>query len=146
MKNLIKLTFLFLLCTGLASAEAWLTSWDQAVAESKKTGRPILMDFTGSDWCVYCQKLKKEVFSTPEFEAWAAKNVILLEVDFPQKTRQPKTLEQQNERLKAKYNKEDMYPTIVVVNAAGVEQARSKYAKGGPTPWIDDLDKQLKKK
>ncbi len=56
---------LSLLLGATARAEGdWLTSWDEAAKQSKKSGKPILIDFTGSDWCGWCIKLKKEVFDT----------------------------------------------------------------------------------
>lgn len=145
MKKLLKLTCLLLLSTGLASAETWLTSWDQAVAQSKKTGHPILMDFTGSDWCIWCQRLKKEVFTTPEFKAWAEKNVVLLELDFPQSTPQADSLKKQNAQLAEKYNIEG-YPTVLIVDATGKVKAQTGYEKGGPSAWIDKAEKLLKDK
>ena len=145
MNKLLKLTSLLLLCTGLASAETWLTSWDQAVAQSKKTGHPILMDFTGSDWCIWCQKLKKEVFSTPEFQAWADKNVILLELDYPRSVPQSEAVKKQNAELAQKYNIEG-YPTILIVDATGKVKAQTGYEKGGPAAWISSTEKLMKNK
>ena len=145
MKSFLRLTCLLLLCSGLASAESWLTSWDQAAAASKKSGKPILMDFTGSDWCIWCQKLKQEVFSTPEFEACAAKNVVLLELDYPQSTPQPEAVKKQNAGLAKKYNIEG-YPTVLFVDAAGKVLGQSGYEKGGPVSWTSNAEKLMKKK
>src|SRR5690606_2500467 len=60
----------------------WLVNIDEAYEISQKTGKPILANFTGSDWCGWCKKLTATVFSKPEFNEWAEKNVILLELDF----------------------------------------------------------------
>lgn len=145
MKNLLRATCLLLLCSGLASAESWLTSWDQAAAESKKSGKPILMDFTGSDWCIWCQRLKQEVFATPEFTAWANKHVVLLELDYPQKTPQPEAVKKQNAALAEKYNIEG-YPTVLFVTADGKVLGKSGYQKGGPAAWTGSADKLIQKK
>ena len=67
------------------AGDDWTTDYEDALKESAKTGKPILANFTGSDWCGYCIKLDKEVFSTDTFEDWAEENVILLEVDFPRR-------------------------------------------------------------
>ena len=102
--------------TASAPAESgWLVSWDKAVEQSKKTGKPILADFTGSDWCGWCIKLKKEVFSTPEFTEWAGKNVILLELDFPRKTKQDDAIKKQNKDLMTKY-KIKGFPTVLILD------------------------------
>lgn len=144
MKTFLRLTCALLLCSGIASAETWLTSWDQAAKESKRTGHPILMDFTGSDWCVWCQKLKKEVFNTPEFTAWASKNVVLLELDYPHSTAQPEAVKKQNAELAQKYSIEG-YPTVLFVDAAGKVKGQTGYEAGGPKAWIASAEKLMKK-
>jgi thiol:disulfide interchange protein len=63
---------------GAAAKALWYEKLDDAVAASAKSGKPILADFTGSDWCHWCKLLKAEVFDTPEFATWAAKTVVLL--------------------------------------------------------------------
>jgi protein disulfide-isomerase len=123
---------------------AWLTSWDEAVKESKKTGKPILMDFTGSDWCGWCIKLKKEVFDQPEFAAWAKKKVVLLEVDFPNNKPQSAAVKKQNEELQTRYQI-DGYPTILFVDASGKVLGKYGYDEGGPAKWTANADKMLKK-
>jgi len=103
------------------------------------------MDFTGSDWCIWCQKLKKEVFTTPEFEAWAAKNVVLLELDYPRSTPQPEAVKKQNTELAEKYGIEG-YPTVLFVDASGKVLGKSGYKKGGPTTWTSSADELIHKK
>jgi thiol:disulfide interchange protein len=68
---------------GSAVAGGWTTNYRAALAEAGKTGKVVMLDFTGSDWCIWCTRLKDEVFDTAEFKAWADKNVILVELDFP---------------------------------------------------------------
>ena len=58
----------------------WNTDIVKATAESKKSKKPILLFFTGSDWCGWCIKLQKEVFTTDTFKKWAKENVVLLEL------------------------------------------------------------------
>lgn len=122
----------------------WYTSWDQAAAESKKTGKPILMDFTGSDWCGWCIKLKKEVFDTAEFRNWASQKVVLLEIDFPQKKKLDKTTKAQNERLAKKYDVQG-FPTIVFADHTGKAISRYGYDRGGPVNWTRKAEAGWKK-
>lgn len=136
-------------CAALAfggsslAAEGWLTSHADAVAKSKETKKPILADFTGSDWCGWCIKLKKEVFDTKEFQAWAKDNVILLELDFPRKTELPADLKEQNERLRDQYQIKG-YPTILFLDAEGKVLGKSGYVEGGPSKWIDSVKSIVK--
>lgn len=71
-----------------AEGVKWFTDLPAAVAEATKSKKPLLVDFTGSDWCGWCIKLKKEVFDTAEFKTWAADKVVLVEIDFPRKKAQ----------------------------------------------------------
>ena len=127
---------------GAAEEAAWLTDPVAAGAAASKANRPILADFTGSDWCGWCVRLKKEVFDTPEFKAWAAKNVVLLEVDFPRKKAQKPADKARNQALAEKYGIEG-YPTIVLMDAAGKELGRLGYKRGGPEAWIAAAEKAL---
>ena len=77
-KILVLVAFVLSAITVSAQDGKWLDSFDEAIKESKKTGKPILANFTGSDWCGWCIRLDKEVFSKSEFKEWADKNVVLL--------------------------------------------------------------------
>ena len=112
----------------------WLTSWDEAAKQSKATGKPILMDFTGSDWCGWCIKLKEEVFDTEYFKTWAAKKVVLLEVDFPRKTELPAKQQAQNDKLAEKFAVQG-FPTIIFADHQGKQLSQFGYDEGGPKAW-----------
>ena len=109
-----------------AAAPKWFTSLSQAQAEAQKSGKPILADFTGSDWCPWCIKLRKEVFETKQFKVWAAKNVVLLEVDFPRNKPQDDATKKANSDLAAKYKIEG-FPTVVFLTADGKVLGTSGY-------------------
>lgn len=119
----------------------WLDKLDAAQKESKSTGKPILVDFTGSDWCIWCKRLKAEVFDTAEFKSWASNRVVLLEVDFP-RAPQPDQVKKANAALMKQYAVRG-FPTIVFTDAAGKELGRSGYMRGGPGNWIAAADKML---
>ena len=124
-------------------AEAtWLTDWKAATKLSKETGRPLLVDFTGSDWCGWCIKLHEEVFDTAAFAKWAKENVILVELDFPKKKTQSDELKAQNKELIEKYGVRG-FPTILLLDHAGQRLGESGYKPGGPKTWIADAQKQL---
>jgi protein disulfide-isomerase len=112
-----------------------------AQAQAKKSNRIILANFTGSDWCPYCMKLKAEVFDTQAFAKWAAANVILLEVDFPNKG-QAGSLKKQNEELKKTYSIAG-YPTVLFLDADGKKVGEAGYTGAKAEDWIKAADEIL---
>ena len=119
----ISTLFLFLMVTAFAVAqseykagnEGWLVDLEKAYEISQKTGKPIMANFTGSDWCGWCKRLTANVFSQPEFKKWADKNVVLLELDFPRRKEVPNEIRQQNYSLQQAFQVRG-YPTVWVFN------------------------------
>jgi protein disulfide-isomerase len=128
-----------------AGAAEWLTDLPKAQAKAKAEKKLVMLDFTGSDWCGWCIKLHKEVFSKPEFEEYANKNLVLVEVDFPRAKQQTEELKQANQKLQQKYGIEG-YPTLILLNGEGTKVAQSGYVQGGAKAFIADLEKKLKGK
>ena len=124
-------------------------SWDEqmssALARARKLRRPILVNFTGSDWCGWCIRLDKEVFSTPAFKEYAAKNLVLLKIDFPRNKWQTPAERKANMDLARKYGVQG-YPTILLLNSKGDVIARTGYRRGGAAAYIRHLQKLLKAK
>ena len=102
----------------------------------------MLLDFTGSDWCIWCLKLNKEVFDKSDFKDYARKNLILVEVDFPRNKRQSRSLENQNADLASKYGIRG-YPTIVILAPDGTLVAKTGYKRGGAEKYIAHLEKLI---
>jgi len=124
-----------------AAESVWLTDLPKAQAQAKAENKIVLMDFTGSDWCGWCIKFKKEVLDTAEFQAYAAKNVVLVELDYPNKKVQSEDLKKANATLKTQYDVHG-YPTLLVLNKDGKEIGRQVgYSKGGPQAFIAKLEK-----
>ena len=123
-----------------AAEPAWLTDLPKALATAKAEHKMVLMDFTGSDWCGWCIKFDKEVLSTDKFKDYAAKNLILVKVDFPRSVPQSDQLKSANKALGEKYGV-DGYPTFVVLSEAGKEIGRQVgYEAGGPDAFIEKLN------
>ena len=123
-----------------AAESTWLTDLPKAEAQAKAENKIILMDFTGSDWCGWCIKFKKEVLDTKEFQEYAAKNVVLVELDYPNKKAQSADLKKANADLKKQY-KVNGFPTLVVLDKDGKEIGRQVgYSKGGPEAFIAKLE------
>ena len=124
--------------------QGWLTSWDKALLAAKNSNRPVLINFTGSDWCGWCMKLKAEVFNTPTFKSWADKNVILMEVDSPRGFELPEATKAQNDKLKQQFRVSG-FPTIVFTDSQGNPVGSYGYDEGGPDNWIKNAESKLKR-
>ena len=128
-----------------ASEGEWLTDLPKALDRAKAEKKMVVLDFTGSDWCGWCIKFNKDVLSTSEFKDYAAKNLVLVEVDFPNRKKLDAQLVKTNAALKEKY-KIDGFPTFVVLNAQSREVGRQVgYAEGGPKAFIAKLEAFKKK-
>jgi thioredoxin-related protein len=121
----------------------WETDMEVAKKRAKDEKKDILADFTGSDWCGWCIKLKKEVFDQPEFQEYAKKHLIMLELDFPHNKQLPAKEKEQNQKLAEEYKIEG-YPTILLINSKGKEVARTGYQEGGPAKYVEHLKGLLK--
>ena len=127
--------------TSVALAAAgWNDNYEKALAQAKTEKKMVLLDFTGSDWCGWCIKLGKEVFSKPEFQAYAKDKLVLVEVDFPRKKEQTAIIKEQNQKLQKEFAIEG-YPTIIVLNAEGKKVGQLGYMPGGPSAFLAELDK-----
>lgn len=115
-----------------------LTDFKLAQEIARETKRPILLIFSGSDWCGWCVRLDKEVFSTAAFKNWAEKNLVCVLLDFPRRKPQSAELKKQNRALQAKYGVRG-FPTVYLVKADGSVIGRTGYVKGGPQKYILNL-------
>ena len=141
MKKLLmgSMAALALLQAGAAELN-WLTDLPKAQAQAKSENKLVMIDFTGSDWCPWCIKLNKEVFSTPDFAAYADTNLVLVEIDFPRQKQQTPDLKKANQQLEKQY-KIQGYPTVIVLNSQGKKVGELGYQAGGPKPFIAELEK-----
>ncbi|HIL24214.1 MAG TPA: redoxin domain-containing protein, partial [Verrucomicrobia bacterium] len=121
MKKAIVLTTLFALSLSLTASEGWLTNIEKAKELAKKEGKTVLVEFTGSDWCPPCKALKKNVFDSKEFKAYAKKNLVLVELDFPRDKSKVTKDQAEYNREQAKAFAVRGYPTIILMDANGKE-------------------------
>lgn len=112
------LSLILAVSTALAFAgsepEGWQVNFKDAVKVAREKNKKILINFTGSDWCPWCKKLKKEVFDQPAFIQFAKDHLVLAEVDFPRSKPQSPTIKKQNEDLQKKYGVEG-FPTLILL-------------------------------
>lgn len=126
------------------SPVTWLTSLDEAKAQAAARKVPILVDFSGSDWCGWCIRLEKEVFSKAAFKDYAKDNLVLLLVDFPRRSDQSDEVKRANQALAERFRVEG-FPTILLLDAEGKELARTGYQEGGADGYIAHLKSLLNK-
>lgn len=124
---------------------AWLTNLDEAKKIAAKENKSILIDFTGSDWCGWCIKLKKEVFSHEEFTKEAGKHFVLVELDFPKESNQTDEEKATNKALAKEYKVEG-FPTILITDETGKTYAKTGYREGGVEPYLKHLNKLRSRK
>ena len=140
-KLLLTLCAAFLAATAFA-ADDWGTDFEKAQKEAAAKKLPIMMDFTGSDWCGWCIKLDKEVFSKKQFKTYAKKNLVLFKADFPKGKKLSKKVEAQNRELAQKYNVSG-YPTIILVKADGTVIGKTGYREGGAEKYVEHIKEIL---
>ena len=111
------------LISNPANNSGWLINYEDVYNQSVEQNKPIMANFTGSDWCGWCKKLKKAVFDTETFKKWAEQNVILFELDYPRRTPQDSDIKQQN---------------------ANLQRTFGQLVRGFPTVLIFDIERVLK--
>jgi len=96
----------------------WHTDYQHILAEAKESGLPILMVFSGCDWCKPCIKLKEQILSKDEFSAWAKTHSVCIILDFPscKKNALSKEQTEQNETLAEKFNQNGVFPLVLLIN------------------------------
>jgi thioredoxin-related protein len=99
----------------------WETDFDKATQKAKQEHKLIVLKFSGSDWCIPCIKMQKEIFESTAFTNYADSNLVLVNADFPRlkKNKQPKDLSKRNEKLAEKYNKKGTFPLTLILDENG---------------------------
>ena len=122
--------------------KGWITDFEQAKKEAEAFKQPIFAFFTGSDWCGWCVKLKKEALDTKDFEKFAADNLILFEADFPRSKKVPEKVASQNKALASQY-RVGGYPTVYLLDATGTQLGKTGYKEGGSEAYVKHLTELL---
>jgi thioredoxin-related protein len=153
MRKVFIIVLVFMGSFGVQAQELkWETDINKAISVSNKTKKPMLLFFTGSDWCGWCIRLQKEVLKTPEFATWAKKNVVLVELDYPRSKPQSDIIKNQNNGLQQIFGIQG-FPTIYFATAkvkggkpsyTGI--GSTGYVAGGPKAWLEVANGILKTK
>ena len=140
-------TLLFLTSVGCAQNQAetkndklsWYINLEEAVKVAQEENKNILVNFTGSDWCIWCIRLTDEVFSKDEFGKYANENLVLVKLDFPRKTKLPEWEQEYNNTLARKYGVRG-FPTILLLDSDGNFVRHTGYQEGGPVNYIKHIE------
>jgi len=110
-----------LMINAVGFCQEWNTDLDTAKSKAAATNKNILLVFSGSDWCVPCMELEKNVWQTAEFKAEAEKNWVLLRADFLQKKGNPEPVNINDPKiiLAEKYNRDGFFPFFAVLDKNG---------------------------
>ena len=118
---MIKSLFILILSSFLFSFTIWQSDFQNALNEAKGNHELILINFSGSDWCGPCIRMKKEIFDSPVFLEMAETNLVLFNADFPRskKNQLPKKIQDQNNELAERYNSVGKFPLTVLIDENG---------------------------
>jgi thioredoxin-related protein len=144
--NQLYLSLLFLFISGPAIGQFWHTDYKEAQSIAKTENKPILLVFQGSDWCAPCIKLDREVWSTEEFRQYASTRWVMLKADFPRRSKNALATEQAeaNAVLAERYNKNGIFPLVVVLDEEGQVLGETSYQKIGPEGYIELIESYIK--
>ncbi len=135
----ILISIVMLYCLRVEALD-WETDFKKTSAIAKASGKYMLLDFSGSDWCGWCIRLEKEVFSQDAFKDFAEENLVCVLLDFPRAKEQTEELKQQNLDLARKYGIKG-YPTIIILSPVGEPVGKTGYLQGGPREYARHLKK-----
>lgn len=141
MKKWLTIVAALSVSAGAMAADGWMTDFEKAKAVAKEKNVPILIDFSGSDWCGWCIKLDKEVFQKEAFKDYAKDNLVLVLADFPSdKSKQSDELQAQNDKLAKEFGVKG-FPTVYLLSADGKPLAKTGYQAGGPEAYVTHVKK-----
>lgn len=143
----MRLSLVIFLSFILGSSE-WLTDFDAAKEMAAKENKYILLNFSGSDWCAPCVKMKAEVFETQSFLSLAEKQLVLVRADFPRSKKNQLSKDQieRNEVLAERYNPSGKFPFTLLLDAKGkIIEEWDGYVFGGQNTFMSELNKVISK-
>ncbi len=127
--TLVLVVFLFSTLSTIAQTTEkhgvkWFDDYSEAKRESKKEGKPLLVFFTGSDWCGPCKLLVKDFFSSKKFKDISTENFVMYEANFPRnRDLISSSQKKDNLALKSKFQVSS-FPTVLLLNTKGKESGR----------------------
>ena len=150
MKTILVLVFASILAFGFiftpTEGVKWETDFAASLQKAKKEKKMIFVNFTGSDWCGWCVKMDKDVFSQKEFIEYANKNLVCIKLDYPKRKKLSDAETKQNSELAKKYQVSGL-PTYLLADASEkVILLASGYRQGGAQAYVDYLKAAIEAK
>ena len=117
----MKVKLLLVLHLFFISFTAWHYNLDDAKQIAKKEHKHILLNFSGSDWCGPCIRMRKEIFEIDVFEKMADTELVLVNADFPRMKKNQLSSKQQelNNAIAEQYNSQGKFPYTLLLDANG---------------------------
>lgn len=119
----------------------WSVDYEASVQRAKAEKKPLLIYFTGSDWCPYCKYMDRDVLDKPEFIDFANKNYVMVLCDFPRAKEIPENVAAANKRLAQKFSIRG-FPTMIIMNPQNMKVGAAGYENGiTPKSFIEAVSK-----
>ena len=138
MKNYLWAVLAWLGGAMISYGGLWTENFDEALAQAKESKKFVLVNFSGSDWCGWCKKLDREMFSKKEFKDFAKSNLVCVLLDFPRQKPQSKKQKEANQALMEKYAVQG-FPTVLLFSPQGDMVAKTGYEPGGAEAYVKHL-------
>lgn len=140
MKGLV-FFFIFGIVSHSCISQEWEASFSSAQEVSRTKEKLLLLVFSGSDWCIPCMKLERNIWESEAFKSYANKNLVLYRADFPQKKKNklPDEIVNSHKVLAEKYNNKGYFPLVVLLNTDGKMLGQMGYEKIGPESYIEKI-------
>jgi len=127
---------------GTARAQVW-SDPEKAFQEARQSGKKVLVIFSGSDWCLPCIRLEKNILTDSSFLQFARERLVMVEADFPQRKKIPPPLKAQYESLADRFDPEGAFPKIVLLAADRSLVGILSYTGQSPAAFIEEVRKKL---
>ena len=133
------LYILLILLSFSLTAQNWESDWSVATQKSKENNQKLILVFSGSDWCIPCIKLEKEIWEDESFKTYARENYVLLRADFPKRKKNvlPKDKKAHNDKLAERFNTSGYFPLVVVISPEEKVLGQLGYEKSTPEKYIE---------
>lgn len=141
--SLILISLIFVSCKSPGSDNlSWDEKLETALIQAQNENKFVLVNFTGSDWCIWCQRLSNEVFTQKEFENFAKENLVLVKIDFPKNIEQSNGTRLYNQKLLQQFAVKG-FPTIFILDKNGNMRLRTGYLPGGAANYVSHLKEYM---